>query len=100
DEERLSALLSELTGENIGVKWKPIRSSTANLRKQDQPSNEEKNKALHVECSVDRLQEVRDKLNRWYSSTSKHFPNGTKMRLVPTKASVTSLNNMTNLASC
>jgi hypothetical protein len=29
DKERLSALLSELTGENIGVKWKPIRSSTA-----------------------------------------------------------------------
>jgi hypothetical protein len=100
DEERLSALLSELTGENIGVKWKPIRSSTANLRKQDQPSNKEKIKALHVECSVDRLQEVRDKLNRWYSSTSKHFPNGTKMRLVPTIASVTSLNNRTKFASC
>jgi hypothetical protein len=100
DEERLSALLSELTGENIGVKWKPIRSSTANLRKQDQPSNEEKNKALHVECSVDRLQEVRDKLNCLYSSTSKNFPDGTKMRLVPTITSVTSLNNRTKFASC
>jgi hypothetical protein len=100
DEERLSALLSELTGENIGVKWKPIRSSTAAIRKKDQVPAEEKVKALHVECAVDRLQEVRDKLTRWYSSTSRHFPDGTKMRLVPTINSVTSMNNRTKFASC
>ena len=33
DEERLSALLSRLTGENLGVKWKPIHSTNANMRK-------------------------------------------------------------------
>ncbi len=65
DEERLSALLSRITGENIGVKWKPIRSTNANIKKKDQLPSEEKIKALHVECSVDRLQEVKDKLNRW-----------------------------------
>jgi hypothetical protein len=28
DKERLSNLLSEITGENVGVKWKPIRATT------------------------------------------------------------------------
>ena len=65
DKERLSAFLSRITGENIGVKWKPIRSTYANIKKKDLSPSEEKIKALHVECSVDRLQEVKDKLNRW-----------------------------------
>jgi hypothetical protein len=56
DEERLSALLSSLTGEYIGVKWKPIRASSGNIRRKDQAAPEEKIKALHVECAVDRLQ--------------------------------------------
>ncbi len=63
DEERISNLLSELTGENLGVKWKPIRSTSGNIRRKDQPVETEKVKALHDECSVDRLQEVRDKLS-------------------------------------
>ena len=100
DEERLSALLSEITGEHIGVKWKPIRSSNANIRKKDQTPNEEKVKALHVECTVDRLQEVRDKLTLWHSSSSRKFPGGTKMRLVPTISAMTSMNNRTKFVSC
>jgi len=100
DEERLSALLSEITGENIGVKWKPIRSSNASIRKKDQPPPEVNVKALHVECAVDRLQEVRDKLSRWYGSSSRQFPVGTKVRLVPTITSVNSMNNRTKFASC
>jgi len=36
DEERLSNLLSEITGENVGVKWKPNRATTANIRQKDQ----------------------------------------------------------------
>ena len=100
DEERLSALLSRITGEKIGVKWKPIRSSNANIKKKDQSPAEEKITALHVECSVDRLQEVKDKLNRWYSSSSTRFPDGTKMRLVPTISSVTSIDNRAKFASC
>jgi hypothetical protein len=100
DEERLSAILSEITGEQIGVKWKPVRSSNANIRKKDQTPNEEKVKALHVECTVDRLQEVRDKLTHWYSSLSRKFPDGTKMRLGPTITAMTSMNNRTKFASC
>jgi hypothetical protein len=65
DEERISALLSSITGENLGVKWKPIRVSSGITRRKDQPADQEKIKALHVECSVDRLQEVKDKLSRW-----------------------------------
>jgi hypothetical protein len=100
DKERLSQLLSELIGENVGVKWKPIRDTTANIKQKDLTSSEEKVKALHIECAVDRLQEVRDKLNVWYSSTSRRFPDRTKMQLVPTINSVTSMNNKTKFASC
>ena len=100
DEERLTALLSKVTGENIGVKWKPIRANTFSSRKKEKQDPEETVRALHVECAVDRLQEVRDKLNIWYSSASTKFPDGTKMRLVPTITSVTSLSNKTKFASC
>jgi len=84
----------------VGVKWKPIRATAANINQKDLTSSEEKVKALHIECAVDRLQEVRDKLNVWYSSTSRRFPDGTKMQLVPTINSVTSMNNKTKFASC
>jgi hypothetical protein len=99
DEERLTDMLSKLIGENIGVKWKAIKTSS-NTRKKDQPSSEEKIRALHVECSVDRMQEVNDKLSVWYSSSSNRFPDGTKMRLVPTITSATSIENKTKFASC
>jgi len=36
DEERLSVLLSRLLNENVGVKWKPIWATTANVRQKDQ----------------------------------------------------------------
>jgi hypothetical protein len=100
DEESLTALLSKITGENIGVKWKPIRSSTGNSKKKDKQELDTAIRALHVECAINRLQEVRDKLNVWYSSSSKKFPDGTKICLVHTITSVTSMNNKTKLASC
>jgi hypothetical protein len=100
DEERISALLCKITGENIGVKWKPIRASSGNIRRKDQASHKEKIKALHMECAVDRLQDVRDKLAKWYSSDSKKFPDGTKMRLVPTITAVASVGNKIKFASC
>jgi hypothetical protein len=48
DEERISVLLSELTGENLGVKWKPIRASSGYIKKKEQQEDAEKVKALHV----------------------------------------------------
>jgi len=100
DEDRLTLLLSKVTGENIGVKWKPIRAGTSNYRKKEKKDSEEAIRALHVECAVDRLQEVKDKLNLWYSSSSSKFSDGTKMRLVPTITAVTSTSNKTKFASC
>jgi hypothetical protein len=35
DEERLTALLSKFIGENIGLKWKPIKVSSNNNRRND-----------------------------------------------------------------
>ncbi len=80
DEERLSALLSNLTGETLGVKWKPIRT-TEGFTKRD-PSAVIVC-ALHIEGPSDRAHEIRLKLAKWYSSSSTSFPDGTKMRLIP-----------------
>jgi hypothetical protein len=44
DKERLSVLLFQITGENLGVKWKPIRSSNSNMKRKDQSPKEEKSK--------------------------------------------------------
>jgi len=100
DKERLTALLSNLIGENIGLKWKPIKVSNNNNRRKDHLASEDKIRALHVECAVDCMQDVKDKLSVWYSSSSKKFPDGTKMRLVPTITSATSTENKTKFASC
>lgn len=99
DEEQLAALLTSKTGENISIKWKPIRISGGSRRK-DTGTPAEKNYALHVECAMDRLQDVKDKSVNWYGSSSSTFPDGTKMRLEPTFSSVTSMNNKTKFASC
>ncbi len=82
------------------MKWKAIKANSGNIRSKDQTPQEEKTKALHIECAVDRMQEVRDKLTKWYSSASKRFPDGTKMRLVPTLTSVISIDNKIKFASC
>jgi len=44
DKERLSALLSKLTGENIGVKWRPVRSTTAIIKKKTKVPLKKKSK--------------------------------------------------------
>jgi hypothetical protein len=99
DEERLSSLLSAKTGEKIGIKWKPIRVSGGTKKKHKEIVSKEIY-ALHAECAIDRLQEVKDKLAVWYGSSSSIFPDGTKMRLVPTFSSVTSMNKKAKFASC
>jgi hypothetical protein len=100
EEERLTQLFSKATGENIGVKWKPIRTTTGGIRKKDVNNPNDKIYALHIECATDRIHEVRKKLGTWYNSQSSYFLDGTKMRLVPTFASVLSANNKTKFASC
>jgi hypothetical protein len=100
DEERLASLFSRFIGESIGVKWKPIRTTTGPNRKKNPQDSSGKIHALHIECAADRTQEVRSRLSVWYDSSSSTFPDGTKMRLVPTYNSVLSVNNKTKFASC
>jgi hypothetical protein len=76
DKERLSALLSDLCDEHIGVKWKFIWTSDG-FKKWD-PSDKSRPYALHVEGPSARLQECRQTLLDWYGSESKSFPDGTK----------------------
>jgi hypothetical protein len=61
DEERLAALYSQRTRYCISFKWKPIRTTSATNRKKDPQDNSEKVNALHVECAIDKVQEVRQK---------------------------------------
>jgi hypothetical protein len=99
DEERLTMLLSQLSGETIGVKWKPIRTTDGSNRKKDKLDDSTKTYALHLECAADRVIHARNKLLTWYGSNSKQFPDGTKMRLVPPFTSVLSLHNRSKYAS-
>jgi hypothetical protein len=100
DEERLAPLLTTLSGYNLGVKWKPIRMTKGLNRKKDPQDLSEKINALHVKCAMDKVQEVRKKLSFWYDSASITFPDGTKMRLVPTFSSILSTQNKAKFASC
>jgi hypothetical protein len=97
DKERLADMLSKLTGEMIGVKWKPIHTTDGSNRKKDPNSN--RVYALHLESAADKVQEARKKLSKWFGSTSKRFPDGTKMRLVPPFNTVLSLGNKQKYAS-
>jgi hypothetical protein len=100
DEERLAAIYSQFTGYCIGVNWKPIRTSSVTNRKKDPQDTSEKVNALHVECAIDKVQEVHQKLSIWYDSVSTRFPDGTKMRLVPTYNSILAASNKSKFASC
>jgi len=100
DEERIAQLFSKATKENIGIKWKPIRTTAGGYKRKESDNPNEKIYALHIECATDRLHEVRKKLSVWYSSQSNEFLDGTKMRLVPTFASMLSSKNKIKFASC
>jgi hypothetical protein len=76
DEQRLSALFSDICGEHIGVKWKMIRTSDG-FKKYD-PNDKNRPYAMHVEGPSHKLQEYSLALSQWYGSASKLFPDGTK----------------------
>jgi hypothetical protein len=86
EESRISQLLSKMLKENIGVRWRPVR--TSNNFRQTKEANPLANRAppvraLHVECDSNHVQRIKHKLVKLYGSTSKRFPDGTKMRLIP-----------------
>ena len=93
DAERISNMLSKITNEAIGVRWRPVRTSSFfNRRKQDQRTPEASNqvRALHIECDSKKVQSVKHKIAKLYGSSVKNFPDGTKMRLIPPFQSVIS----------
>jgi hypothetical protein len=68
-------------------------------RAKDKDNNTSRVYALHLECAADRVQEARQKLSKWYGSTSKRFPDDTKMRLVPPFNTILSAGNRQKYAS-
>jgi hypothetical protein len=100
DENRIAEMVSSLTGEKIGAKWKPIRTTDGSNRKKVKDNNNvTRVHALHLECASDRAQDIRTKLSKWYGANSKKFPDGTKMRLVPPFNTILSTVNRQKYAS-
>jgi hypothetical protein len=94
DEGRLAEMFSSLSGENLGVKWRPIRTTDGNNRKKDSLDDSERVYALHLEAASDRARAAREKLKQYYGSgKTTQFPDGTKMRLVPPFNTILSLAN-------
>jgi hypothetical protein len=86
-------MFSSLSGENIGVKWRPIRTTDGNNRKKNSLDDSERVYALHLEAASDRARAAREKLKQYYGSGKTQFPDGTKMRLVPPFNTILSLSN-------
>jgi hypothetical protein len=82
DEERLSDLLSKLTNEKIGAKWRPIWTTDYSKKKEPEDPAA-RTYAIHLECASNKVIALRQQLSKWYGSKSRDFPDGTKMRLVP-----------------
>jgi hypothetical protein len=98
DEEWLSEPLSKITKEEIGVRWRPVRTSqNFNRRRADQPPQDPNNivQALHLKCDSSKLHSVKYKIANLYGSNVKTFPDGTKMRLIPPYQTVISAESKT-----
>ncbi len=93
NEERIASMISHLTGEVIGAKWKPICTTEGFNRKKDPVEPSDIVWAIHLESAADRVQDLRNHLSTWYGSSAKTFPDGTKMRLVPPFSSILSSTN-------
>lgn len=91
DEKRLSDLLSSLTGEKIGARWRLIKTNTSPRRRINEGTSDAPAvRAIHLECSATLAQHAKHKIARLYSSSTTQFPDGTKMRLIPTVSSIIS----------
>lgn len=89
DEHRLASLLSSLIGEPIGVRWRPVRT-TSKYQKQTAANAANVVRALHLEGDSSRVHLLKHKIATYYGTSSKQFPDGTRMRLIPPFNSVIS----------
>jgi hypothetical protein len=89
DSETMAYLLSALVKEKVRVKWKTIHTNDR-FRKEPAPTTtSEPVSAMHIEATVSKVIAIRNTLSKWYSTSSKIFPDRTKMRLVPRFQSIT-----------
>ncbi len=96
DEEHVSDLISRLVGERGGAKWRLIRTNER-YRKASE-DNGPKTYVIHLEASSNRAMAIRHKLGAWYGSSSKTFPVGMKVRLVPPYQTILSYGHKTKYA--
>jgi hypothetical protein len=89
DSQRLAQLFSSLVNEKVGVKWKPIHTNERFCKDPSPANPAEPVSAMHIEAAANKAIMVRQALLQWYNSTSKSFPDGTKMRLVPPFQTIT-----------
>jgi len=89
DSERMAFLLSALVKEKVGVKWKTIRTNDRFCKEPAPITPPEPVSAMHIEAAANKVFAIRNTLSKWYSTSSKSFPDGTKMRLVPPFQSIT-----------
>jgi len=93
DETRLADLFSRLSGIQIRVKWRPIRTTDGSNRRRDSQDDSQKVYALHLEAASDQARNATETLKQWYGSGKTSFPDRTKMRLVPPFNTILSMAN-------
>jgi hypothetical protein len=98
DEERPTHMLSSLTNEILGVKWKQVHT-TEGFCKPSADDPKVKIFALHIEGPTDKAHDIRQKLPQWYSSSSTSFPDLIKMRLIPPFNTIISREHKANFAT-
>jgi hypothetical protein len=82
DSNWLANLISTLVQEKVGVKWRPIHTNERFRKPSSEPLTESIF-AMHIEAASNRAVLIRQKLAKWYSTTSRVFPDGSKLCLVP-----------------
>jgi hypothetical protein len=97
DEERISEMISNLVKEKVGAKWRPIRINDRNRKAPEDTSP--RTYALHLEAASNRAAAIRQELGLWYGSSSKVFPDGTKMQLVHHFQTILSYSHKTKYSS-
>ncbi len=99
DKECLTHLLSSQTRETLGVKWKQIRMTKGFKKWIPCNPTPVRIMALHIEGPSDKSHEIHQQLAKWYSLSSKHFPDGTKLRLIPPFNTILSQDNKIKFTS-
>jgi hypothetical protein len=89
DEFRIASMLSEFLNIIIGARWRQIRTSEGQ-KKKDSAHQENIVRAIHLEGPSHRIHDIKSALSKWYGSSASSFLDGTKMRLIPPFQSVIS----------